>query len=368
MKKQVLIFTFLSVANTSYAADLQLRDIGRFSGWKVNYLSGVGLVAGLAGTGDSLRNKATRQSLSNLLSHYELNIPETQISSRNVATVIVSATLPAVSREGDRIDVTVTSMGDAKSLAGGALLISPLKGPDGKIYCLAQGALNVGGFKVEANETSEQVNHPTVGIIPGGCSVEQGTLSNPRPIDDRLRFLLNTPDYVMATQVANKIRKALPQINVTPRDAGQVEIQLPRDLSDQRLVELIANIEAVKIEPVNQVKIVVNERSGIVVAGANTVISPISISHSGLRISITTTSIISQPVFVINSQGARSVVEKDSSIKTLESSAVVLTRPGNTIADLVESLNRQRVSARDVIAILQAIKAAGALYADIIVQ
>ncbi|WP_157236222.1 flagellar basal body P-ring protein FlgI [Chitiniphilus shinanonensis] len=361
----ILIFIFSSICS---AADLQLRSIGRFEGWKENYLSGIGLVSGLAGSGDSPRSKATRQALANLLSRFDLSVSDSQILSRNVASVIVTATLPAVSRAGDRVDVTVTSMGDAKSLAGGSLLVAPLKGPNGVIYCLAQGAVNVGGFKVEANQTVEQKNYPTVGIIPGGCAVEQGTLSSPRPPDGKLRFLLNNPDYLMANQVASKIRASVSDVTVVPRDAGLVEVQFSESLSDQRLVELIAGIQAVRVEPINQVKIVVNERSGVVVAGANTVISPITISHSGLRISVTTTSIVTQPLLVIDSPGTRATVEKDSRIAVSETSGAVITRPGNTIADLVGELNRQHVTARDMIAILQAIKASGALYADILVQ
>ncbi|GLS04397.1 hypothetical protein GCM10007860_15440 [Chitiniphilus shinanonensis] len=226
----------------------------------------------------------------------------------------------------------------------------------------------MGGFKVEANQTVEQKNYPTVGIIPGGCAVEQGTLSSPRPPDGKLRFLLNNPDYLMANQVASKIRASVSDVTVVPRDAGLVEVQFSESLSDQRLVELIAGIQAVRVEPINQVKIVVNERSGVVVAGANTVISPITISHSGLRISVTTTSIVTQPLLVIDSPGTRATVEKDSRIAVSETSGAVITRPGNTIADLVGELNRQHVTARDMIAILQAIKASGALYADILVQ
>lgn len=350
------------------AAELQLRNIGRFDGWKENYLSGIGLVSGLANTGDSARNKATRQALANLMSRFDLNVQDTQISSRNVASVIVSATLPAVSRQGDRIDVTVTSMGDAKSLSGGALLLTPLKGPDGHVYCLAQGALNVGGYRVESNDSSEQQNHPTVGLIPGGCAVEQGTQDNPLPLDGRLRFVLNRPDYAMANQIATRVSKALPQLSAVPRDAGLVEIQLPPGLPEQRLVALIAGIEAVQVEPVNQIRIVVNERSGVVVAGADTVIAPISITHGGLRISVSSTAIIAQPLLVIDSPGSRATMTRDSAVKATETTAALITRPGNTIADLVGMLNAQHVTPRDVIAILQAIKTSGALYADIIVQ
>ncbi|XZG71873.1 flagellar basal body P-ring protein FlgI [Chitinibacteraceae bacterium HSL-7] len=351
------------------AAQLQLRDIGRLEGWKENYLSGIGMVSGLAGTGDSPRNKATRQAIANLLSRYDINVADAQVSSRNVATVILAATLPAISRAGDRIDVTVTSMGDAKSLAGGALLLSPLKGPNGRIYCLAQGAINVGGFKFEANETSEQKNHPNVGLIPGGCTVEEGTQAAPRPVDDRLRFVLNTPDYVMVNQVVSRVRAAIPGMVIVPRDAGMVEIVLPKGMSDQRLMETIAAIQAVQVDPVNQVRIVVNERSGIVVAGADIIISPITISHSDLRISITTTSIIAQPLLVVDSPtGGKATVEKDSVVSMREERGALRTHRGNTVADLVAELNRQRVGAREIIAIMQAIKAAGALYADIVVQ
>lgn len=370
MKNRLLLpCLLLFLSGTAVAAQLQLRDVGRLEGWKENYLSGIGLVSGLSGTGDSPRSKATRQAISNLLARYDINVADSQISSRNVATVILTATLPAISRPGDRLDVTVTSMGDARSLVGGALLLSPLKGPNGRTYCLAQGAINVGGFKFEANETSEQKNHPNVGLIPGGCTVEEGTLADPRPIDNRLRFVLNSPDYLMLNQVSARVRKSFPNLIVVPRDAGLVEIQLPSSLSDQALMETIAGIQAVQVEPLNQVRIVVNERNGVVVAGSDIVISPVTISHSGLRISVTTTSIIAQPLLVVDSPGGgRATVEKDSIVAAKETEAVVKTRKGNTVADLVSELHRQQIGAREVIAIMQAIKAAGALYADIVVQ
>ncbi|WP_035060048.1 flagellar basal body P-ring protein FlgI [Andreprevotia chitinilytica] len=366
MRRFLVLFFLLS--SPLMAAELQLRNIGRFDGWKENYLSGIGLVSGLANTGDSARNKTTRQALANLMSRFDLNVQDSQITSRNVASVIVTATLPAVSRPGDRIDVTVTSMGDAKSLVGGALLLTPLKGPNGRIYCLAQGALNVGGYRAESHDSLVQQNHPTVGLIPGGCTVEQGTQIDPQPANGLLRFVLNQPDYVMSASVAAKVRKTLPQLNAVSRDAGLVEIQLPQYVAPDQLVELIASIEAVRVEPVNQIKVVVNERSGVVVAGAQTVISPIAVSYGNLRISINSTSIVAQPLLVINSPDTRASITRDSTIKATEAGASVITRPGNTVADLVALLNAQRVSARDMIAILQAIKASGALYADIVVQ
>ena len=363
-----LLLLYVLWARPSLAAELQLRNIGRFDGWKENYLSGIGLVAGLANTGDSARNKATRQALANLMARFDLNVQDTQISSRNVASVIVSATLPAMSRPGDRIDVTVTSMGDARALSGGALLLTPLKGPNGRVYCLAQGALNVGGYRVDSNESSEQQNHPTVGLIPGGCTVEQGTQDNPMPADGRLRFVLNHPDYVMASQIASRVQHAVPGLAAVPRDAGLVEIQLPAALLPSQLVPLMASIESVRVEPVNQIRVVVNERSGIVVAGAGTVVAPVSITHGGLRISVSANAILAQPLVLIDTPGRRVPVTRDSAIKATEGADALVTRPGNTVADLVSMLNGQHVTPRDVIAILQAIKAAGALYAEIIVQ
>ena len=217
----------LCVAGSAAADPIRIKDIGKMSGWRDNALNGYGLVTGLAGTGDSSRNKATRQSIANMLSRFDLTLAADDVQSRNVAAVMVTATLAPFARPGDAIDVTVTSIGDARSLVGGALMLAPLKGPDGKIYALSQGALSVGGYKYDMNGTVIQKNHPTVASIPGGAIVEVGVV--PSGLDERasVTFVLAEPDYTTASRVAAAINARLGGQVALARDGAGVDIQIP---------------------------------------------------------------------------------------------------------------------------------------------
>lgn len=366
----ILSLSFFSSAASFAAQSVRLKDLGRFDGWRENYITGIGLVTGLAGTGDSARSKATRQSLSNLMARFDLNVAESAMASRNVGSVVVTAVLPPFARPGDRIDVTVSSVGDAKSLAGGSLLMTALKGPNDKVYCLAQGAVNVSGYKFEMNDTYQQDNHPTVGLVAAGCTVENAVMSNVLRDHRSVRYLLNDPDYALSASISKAINSAVPGAEAISRDAGSVDVFFKDTLNDERLVNFLSAIEAILVTPEQRARVVVNERSGLIVAGADVRISPVTISQGDLRVNVTTSSVVSQPAVIGRaSSSVQTVVTRDSKIEVdPRADKAVVIRSGNSVNDLVEELIRQKVPVRQVVAVLQALRAAGALYADIVVQ
>ena len=360
----------LPAAQTTFAAvdSARLKDIGRFGGWRDNMLVGYGVATGLAGTGDSTRSRSTRQSIANLLSQFDLVVPADQIQSRNVATVMITATLPPFARTGDKLDVTVTSMGDARSLLGGILLMTPLKGPDGRTYALAQGALSVGGYKYDMNGNVVQKNHPTVGIVPAGASVEVAVGSDMLH-DGRLEFVLADPDYTTANRIANAINAGLNGPLAAASDAATVGIMVP-DAYRNNLVSFMTRLEGLTVQPDKRARVVINERTGTVVAGGDVTISRVTVSHGDLRISVVTDYLVSQPLLArAGGQGVRTEVVPQTRIDVNEQNAEALQLGvGSTVADLVHAMNRIKASPRDMISVLQAIKAAGALRAELIIQ
>ena len=356
------------VAPTSSDPAVRVKDLGRLHGWREHALVGYGLVTGLAGTGDSLRSRATRQSLANMLSRFDLIVPPEELNTRNVAAVMVTARLPVFARQGDTLDVTVTSAGDARSLAGGTLILAPLKGPDGQVYALAQGAVSVGGYRYDANGNLQQKNHPTVGTVAAGAWVER-SLAASSPDVPALSFVLSQPDYTTATRVADGINQALGATVATVRDAAGVDIAVAPQWQAQ-VPRLIAQIEAMRVQPDRRARVVVNERTGTVVTGGDVRLSRVAVSHGDLRVSVVTDNTVSQPMLV-RQTGAdvRTEVVANSRINVQENETAVFVGPTHhTVSDLVQALSRLRTPARDVIAILQAVKAAGALHADLIVQ
>lgn len=354
---------------TAQAEGTRIKDLGRFEGWRENQLIGYGVVTGLSGTGDSLRNRATRQSLANLLGRFDLNLSADQVLSRNVAIVSVTAVLPPIARVGDKIDVVVTSLGDARSLVGGMLLMAPLKGPDGRAYMLAQGAVSVGGYRYDMNGNLVQKNHTTVGIVPAGGYVEAPVGAQQVGSGGTLRFLLDGPDYANAVRVADAINLAHRSAVARPLDAGSIEIFIPNE-SSGATASFVSGIEALTIDPDTKARVVINERTGTVVAGGNVRISNVTIAHGDLKVSIVTDQLVSQPIFIGQvGSGVRSEVVPRTRISVDESpSEQVTLQNSSTVADLVKALNRIKTSTRDMIAILQGVKAAGALHADLIIQ
>ncbi|MEO8152125.1 MAG: flagellar basal body P-ring protein FlgI [Rhizobacter sp.] len=347
----------------------RIKDIARVQGSRAHALVGYGVVTGLAGTGDSLGNRATKQTLSNLLAQFNLSLPPEAITSRNVAVVLVSANLPNFVRQGDAIDITVTSMGDAKSLVGGNLLLTPLKGPNNRTYVLAQGPLTVGGYRYEANGTVGQKNHPTVATVPGGGLVEVAPPAPDIGQQDTFAVSLLEPDYTNAARVADAINAALGAGTALARDPDAVNVRIPESYRN-RFVDLMRVIESLEIAPDFRARVVVNERTGTVVSGANVRISQAAISYGDLRISIVSDNSVSQPTLLRDpGDSIRTETVANSRIDLQEQNgATLVTEAGGSIADLVQALGRLHTSARDVVSVLKALKAAGALHAELVVQ
>ncbi len=360
-------------ASVSAAADLvRVKDLGKLQGWHDNALIGYGIVTGLAGTGDSPTNRTTRQALANVLSQFNLTVAPEQVQSRNVAMVMVSATLPTFARQGDALDITVTSAGDARSLLGGSLLLTPLKAANGRVYALAQGPLSVGGYRHDANGNVVQKNHPTVGSVPNGAVVEVGVDAQVLNTLKQMTFVLSSPDYTTANRIALAINSELGAELAQARDASGIEITVPED-QRARLVGFLSRIENVSVEPDRRARVVINERTGTVVSGGDVRISNVTISHGDIKISVSTQNTASQPFNTwLAGPGVRTVVVSNTRIDVNEADTSVegtgFVKGNNTVSDLVQSLARMKTSTRDIISILRAVKSAGALHAELLVQ
>ncbi|GAB7541606.1 flagellar basal body P-ring protein FlgI [Cupriavidus sp. 8B] len=365
----VLAGAVLGAAGVSHSESTRIKDLGKLQGWRDNALVGYGIVTGLAGTGDSPTNRTTRQALSNVFSQFNLTVPPEQVQSRNVAVVMVSAALPTFAREGDTLDVTVSSAGDARSLVGGSLLLTPLKGPNGRVYALAQGPLSVGGYRYDANGNVLQKNHPTVGSLPNGATVEVGVSAQMLSASQAVTFVLSDPDYTTASRIATAINSQLGAGMAQAKDASGIEIRVPDSQRDQ-LVNFVARIENVAIEPDRRAKVVINERTGTVVSGGDVQISKVAVSHGDLKISIATQNTASQPSNIVwPGPNIRTAIVSNTRLEVSEQNGPGFVPAGsNTVADLVQSLAKLNTNTRDIISILRAIKAAGALHAELVIQ
>ncbi|MTV41451.1 flagellar basal body P-ring protein FlgI [Duganella radicis] len=369
MKRLVMLTLLMALGGWAAAAEaIRIKDIGKMEGWRENALTGYGLVTGLAGTGDSSRNKATRQSIANMLSRFDMTVVADDVQSRNAAAVMVTASLSPFARAGDTIDVTVTSLGDARSLVGGTLILAPLKAANGQVYALAQGPLSVGGYKYDLNGNVVQKNHPTVASIPGGATVEVG-VPNDVSSNGRVTFVLADPDYTTASRVAAAINSTLGANLALARDASGIEIRVP-DERRARLADFLTAVENVNVEPDRRARVVINERTGTVVAGGDVRISRVAVSQGDLKVNIVTDNSVSQPLLVSQtSAGVRTARVANSRVDVEEQGETGFVAAGNnTVADLVQSLTRIKTNTRDIISILRAVKAAGALHAELIVQ
>lgn len=374
MRRVALLLAALSMiasqTPTAFAApgEVQLTALGRFSGWRQNALIGYGLVTGLAGSGDTRRSDVTRQALRNVLARLGTVVTEEQISSRNVAVVIVTAVLPASANPGDRIDVTISSIGDARSLAGGTLLMTPLLGPDQRPYALAQGPLTVGGFDFEANANRQQRNYPTSGMVPGGATVE--TAVDASVINERgeISFLLTDPSFTTAQRIATRINSAMGSGTADVRNADEVVIRFGGNRAG--LAAFVASIESLAVAPDRPQRIVINERTGTIVAGGDVRVSSVVVSQGDIKVAVTTENYASQPSFIGGfASDVQSLIVSNTKLEVDQGgNDQAMSFPDSSVAALVEGLARARVDTRRTIGILQAMKAAGALHAEIIVQ
>jgi flagellar P-ring protein precursor FlgI len=365
----MLAMAIAAVSLPAGADGVRLKEIARIQGVRDNHLTGYGLVIGLAGSGDSAKSRLTIQSVANALSHFGVNISPDDLISKNVAAVMVTATLPPFAESGEKIDVSVSSLGDARSLTGGTLLLAPLNGPDGNLYALAQGPVSVGGYDVRAFGTSEQKNHPTVGRIPGGGDVERAAPVDIQGNGSTMDVLLYQPDFTTAERAAEALRRSIPGATAVAEHAGKISVHFGSPPGD--LVRAISMIENVTVIPDQVARVVVNERTGTVVAGGDVRLGSVTISQGDLRIAIQTDYQVSQPdgVYVGANRGISTAIVPEAHISTSEPDArVVSIREGATVADLVTALHTIHISTRDVITVLQSIKAAGALRGDLVIQ
>lgn len=364
---RVLCLLLAAMAAGVQSAPMRVKDLGKVQGWRENVLVGTGIVTGLSGTGDSPGNRAARQAMSNVLSQFNLSVAPEQITSRNVAVVMVSASLPAFAREGDTLDVAVASSGDARSLLGGNLLLTALKAPNGRVHALAQGPLSIGGHRYDANGNVVQKNHPTAGAIPNGATVEVGMGAEAAP-RSRVTFVLAEPDYTTASRVAAAINAQVGAGLARARDASGIEIDVPPSQRNEP-VAFLARLENVTVEPDRRARVVVNERTGTVVSGGDVRIARVAISHGDLRIAITSQNSVSQPGFVGRAgPGVATAVVTNTQIDVQEPGGVGFLAGAGTVSDLVQSLARMKTSTRDIISILRAVKAAGALHGELVIQ
>jgi flagellar P-ring protein precursor FlgI len=357
-------FCLLLFGFTSRADAARVKDLAEIVGVRENQLSGIGLLAGLNGSGDTAPYLS--QAISNLLKRRGINVGADQARAKNAALVLVTATLPPFARAGTKIDVTVSSIGDARSLLGGTLLLTPLEGPDGKVYAVAQGAVLVGGFSFGGAAASTQKNHPTVGRIPNGALIEREVPMAPLGEENRLLVCLREPEFATAERLAHAIREALP-VSAVAEDGAAVRVSVPEDIVARGLlVSLIARIGELEIEPDTKARVVINERTGTIVAGERVRISRVAISHGNLTITVREAPEVSQPAPLSN--GETTVVPRTRLRVEEQPGALYVLDAGVTVADLAQALNALGVSGRDLVAIFQALKAAGALKAELVVM
>lgn len=371
MNKLILIILLVSQIGfyqTSYSS-VRLKSIARLSGLQENPITGYGLVIGLAGSGDSRRNKDTTQAISNLLLTFGVNINPNDINSRNTATVIITANLPSYAHQGDKVDINVASLGDAKSLLGGTLLVTPLKGADNRVYALAQGPISIGGFKYDLYGNVIQKNHPTTGLIPGGAIIEKTIYNDVVDKTGDIHLVLNHPDFTTADHIEAAINKKFGKNTALARSAQDIEIHPPLP-ARAHFIRFVSQLENVIITPDNLPTVVVNERTGVVVAGAEVKIDAVTISHGNLQIAIATEYNVSQPTLIQKmGKQVRTVVTPSTNINVKESLAnTVKLAQGATVADLIAALTKVQTSTRDIIAILESLKRAGALHAELVIQ
>lgn len=354
-----------TLASPAFAQQVELNALGRFEGWRENALIGQGIVVGLSGSGDSPRSSVTRQALANVYSRLGINVSEADISSRNVAVVMVVASLPASANVGDRISVTVSSAADARSLAGGTLLMTMLVGPNGRTYALAQGQIVAGGDSFESQLNLRQRNYPTTGRIENGATVEAAVDAQLLSTSGDLAFLLDEPNFTTAARIAEAING---EFGPVARAESADRIVIRADARD--LTSFAAAVENIRVSPDTTPRIVVNERTGTIVAGGDVTISSVVIAQGDVRVSVVAENTASQPGFIGGfNRDIRSLVVTNTSLDVdRDGNDVVATFPNTTVADLATGLHRAHVDTRRIISILEAMRAAGALHAEIIIQ
>jgi flagellar P-ring protein precursor FlgI len=354
--------TLVLLVSTAHA--VRIKDVTHLSGIRDNMLIGYGLVVGLDGTGDDQSTNFTQQSLAAYLRRNGLTIDPSSIKIENVAAVIVTATLPPFAMTGSRIDVQVSSIGNSENLQGGTLLMTPLKGPDGEIYAIAQGSVATGGFAAGSGGTSVSKNHPTVGKVPGGALVERRP---PTQLSGResLTLTLDNPDFTTARRVAEIINVNLKTECAKALNNTSVVVDVPAAYQNSP-ADFMAEIERLPVHPDQRARIVIDEKTGTVVMGEDVRISTLAIAHGALSIQVARTNQVSQPNPL--SLGETTAFSNIDVAVQEESRSLSMVPEGVSLGEVVQSLNAVGVTPRDLISILQAIKASGALQAELVIQ
>lgn len=362
----------------------RIKDMASIKGVRKNQLVGYGLVVGLNGTGDKSGTGFTFQSLSNMIERLGIHVDKSSISVKNVAAVMVTADIPPFAKIGNKVDVLVSSIGDAKSLQGGTLLLTPLRGVDRNVYALAQGPVVVGGFSAEGSAGGGVTkNHPTVGRISGGAMVEREITVSVQGKEE-LIIALDSADFTTAVRVCDAINTRFGEVMATTVDSGTLRMQVPEHYR-QRVVEMVAMLESLEVTPDAAAKVVVNGRTGTVVVGENVRISTVAVAHGNISVVIKENTWVSQPApfapsppegsgtgqyqpedGAVVAPGGQTVVVPDSDVTVEEEkNRLVLLPSGTTIGELVRALNAIGATPRDLISIFQTLKAAGALHAQL---
>ncbi|MBI4650708.1 flagellar basal body P-ring protein FlgI [Candidatus Desantisbacteria bacterium] len=362
MKKIICIMGLFILIFTNVYAESRIKDIAKIDGIRDNMLIGYGIVVGLNGTGDGQNTMFTIQSVVNMLQRLGVSIPPDKLKLKNVAAVIVTAKLPPFVKQGNAIDVTVSSLGDSQSLQGGILLITPLSGGDGKVYAVAQGPISIGGFSLGGGGGEKvQKNFPTVGCIPNGAIVERNVnidFAN----NQIVTIILNNPDFTTAARVAVTINNTIENNMAKAIDAASIQINIPLSYQNN-LVNFLASLENLNVAVDSIGKVVIAERTGTVVMGENVRISTVAIAHGNLSLEIKTKVEASQPAPL--SQGKTTVFEDTDLLVNEEGSRLLVVPYGANLGEVVKALNAIGVTTRDLIAVIQAIKKAGALQAEL---
>ncbi|NVM56561.1 MAG: flagellar basal body P-ring protein FlgI [Desulfobacterales bacterium] len=376
-----LIVSALLLFFSAEVSAARIKELASIKGIRNNQLFGYGLVVGLNGTGDKSGTDFTVQSLANMIERMGIHVDKENISVKNVAGVMVTADVPPFARVGNKIDVLVSSIGDAKSLQGGTLLLTPLRGADRKVYALGQGPVSVGGFAAAgAAGGGVTKNHPTVGRISAGATIEREI-----PVcmqgKHELIIALSNPDFTTAVRVRDAINRRFDRLLATTVDSGSLNLQIPEDFRE-RVVQMVAMVENLEVTPDTVARVVLNEKTGTVVIGENVRISTVAVAHGNLSIQIKERTMVSQPLpfapappegtsteqfqlenGVVMGPGGQTVVSPDSDVSVQEEKNRLLLIPGvSTIGELVRALNAIGVTPRDLMTILQTIQAAGALH------
>lgn len=368
---RTLLVIFLLHAFVPQVHSTRIKDVGEMVGLGEVQLSGFGLVMGLKSSGDGPRTSFTTKAVVNMLRNMGVEVPQRDVRTRNVAAVMVTATLPAFAKMGTRIDISVSSMGDARSLQGGTLMLTPLSAADGKIYALAQGALSLGGYgaSTSSGQSSVNKNHLLAGVIPSGAVIQREIIWQ-RLNTDTIHFALHSPDFSSITALSKAVNEKFGTPVVRILDAASVKVGIPDSFKGKEL-EFVAMFESVKFDPDVPSRVVLNEKTGTIVAGGEVSISPVAVTHGSLTISVEGQTTNQQQTVPLGRGRAatQTTTQQTENLDVKEEKADMRVLPNITsVNDLAKALNSLGVGPRDIITIFQTIKQAGALHAELIVM